>query len=55
MGMRELSTTQAQIQSFELAHSNMCPISELLGCMKELVLQIPHYRIFMTQVNNRIS
>ena len=33
-------TTQAQIQSFDLAYANIYPIDELLECMKGLVLQI---------------
>ena len=48
-------TSQAQIQGFELAHPNIYPTSELLECMKGLVLQIQNYRISMTQGNCRIS
>lgn len=37
-GLTRSDTSQAQIQGFELAHSNIYPISELLECTKG------HYR-----------
>jgi hypothetical protein len=43
------ATTQAQIQSFELAQPNIYPICKLLECVKEPVLQNQSYRISMTQ------
>ena len=46
---------QAQIQGFELAHSNIYPIDELPECMNGPDLQIQNYRISMTLANNRIS
>jgi hypothetical protein len=49
------STSQAQIQGFELAHPNIYPIDELLKYMKGPVPQIQNYRMSMTQGNNRIS
>ena len=42
------------MQGFELSLSNIHSISELLECMKGLVLQIQNFRISMTQGNNRI-
>jgi hypothetical protein len=39
VGLTNLATTQAQIQSFELAHPNIYLIYELLEHMKGLVLQ----------------
>jgi hypothetical protein len=50
-------TSQAQIQSFELAYPNICAIveDELWECMKGPVLQTQNYKIFTTQGNNRIS
>lgn len=39
-GLTRSETSQAQIQGFELAHSNIYPINELPECTKELVLQI---------------
>ena len=53
--MNNSTTTQAQIQGFELAHTNIHPIYKLLKCVKGPVLQIQSCRIFMTQGNNRIS
>jgi hypothetical protein len=58
MGAEELANpaiTQAQIQSFELAHPNIYSIYELLEHMKVLVLQIQNCRISMTRNNNRLS
>lgn len=39
-GLTSLDTCQAQIPGFELARPSIYPISELLECVKELVLQI---------------
>ena len=47
--------TQAQIWGFELSHSNIYPVDELLECLKEQVLQIQSCRISMTQGNNGIQ
>jgi hypothetical protein len=33
-------TSQDQIQSFEMTHPHICPIDEVLGYVKGLVLQI---------------
>jgi hypothetical protein len=41
--------TQAQIWGFELAHSNIYSIYELLALVKGRVLQIQGCRISMTQ------
>ena len=49
------SATQAQIQGFELAYSNIYPIYYLLEYVKGLVLQIQSCRISTTQTNNRRS
>ena len=38
-----------------MVHPNIYPIHELLEHLKGLVLQIPSYRISMTQDNNRLS
>ena len=38
-----------------MVYPNFYPIDELLEFMEEPVLQIPNYRISMTQGNNRIS
>jgi hypothetical protein len=46
--LTNLSTTQAQILGFELAHPNICCIYELLKVMKGLVLEIQSCRISMT-------
>lgn len=42
---------KVQIQSFELAHSNISLIYELLELVKELILQIQSFSIFITQDN----
>ena len=49
------AATQAQTQGFELVHPNIYPIHELLEHLKGLVLQIPSYRISMTQDNKGLS
>jgi hypothetical protein len=49
------NTSQAQIQGFELAHSNIYPIYEFLEHMKGSVPQIQSCRVSMTQDYNRIS
>lgn len=49
--MTNLATTQTQNQSYNLAHTIIHPIYDLL----ELVLQNQSYRICMTQANNRVS
>jgi hypothetical protein len=48
-------TSQVEIQSFDLAHTNIYPINKLKKCAKALVQQIQKYRISMTQGNNMIS
>jgi hypothetical protein len=55
MGSLAQIISQAQIQSFELAHPNIYPISELLKHVKDPVLQIQSYSISMMKGNNRIS
>jgi hypothetical protein len=47
-------TSQDQIQGFELAQLNFCPIDDLLERMQVRVLQIQNYRISMMQ-GNKIS
>ena len=49
------STSQAQIQGFELALPNIYPMHKLLDCMKEPILHMKNYRIFMAQGSNRMS
>lgn len=39
-GLTSSYTSQSQIQGFELAHSNVSSIDDLLECMKGQVLQI---------------
>lgn len=48
-------TTQAQIQGYELAHSNINSIYELLEHIMGPDMQIQSYRISVTQGNNMIS
>ena len=48
------STTQDQIQGFELGHSNIYPICELLEPVKGQVLQIQSYGVSMTQGNHSV-
>ena len=48
------TVTQALIQGFELASSNIYPIYGLLEDVKGSVLQIQSCRISTTQGNNRI-
>lgn len=45
------TTSQIQIQCFELAHPNIHPTNKLLGNVKGPVLQIQRCRIYMTQDN----
>ena len=54
-GLTNSTTTQTQIQHFELFHPNIYSIYELLEHVKGPVLQIQSCRISMTQGNNRIS
>ena len=51
-GLTNSPTTQAQIRGFELTHTNIYPIYELLEHVKEPALQIQSCRISMTQRNN---
>jgi hypothetical protein len=53
--MGSATPTQAQIQGFEYAHPNICPICEMLECVKGPVLQIQSCRVSTTQTDNRIS
>ena len=54
-GLTNSDISQAQIQVFDLAHSNICPIYELPEFMKGSVPWIHSHRIFMTQGNSRMS
>ena len=49
VGLTSSNTSQAQIWGFELAHSNIYSIYELLALVKGRVLQIQGCRISMTQ------
>lgn len=52
--MTNSTTTQTQIQGFELAHSNIYPIPELLESVNDPVLCNQNCRISATQRNKRI-
>lgn len=49
------ATFHTQIQNFELVHTDIYPIYNLVKHMEGLVLQIQSYRISMGQNSNRIS
>ena len=53
--LTNLATSQAQIQSFELANPKIHPIYEMQEHIKGPVLQIQSCKISMIQGNNRRS
>ena len=52
---QKLMTGQAQNQGYELVHTYIHPICDMLEQVKGPVLQTQSFRILFTQANNRVS